>query len=87
MPISPSSFRSLLAAVLIPGTLREAGATTPDDVEDFFASRLCSQLCDYETGMWQLGCATLAQAWKMEREGLDYQEPRPLSELLPGGVL
>lgn len=79
MPVTQQSLSSLLATVLIPGTLREAGASSARDVEDFFSSRLCSQLCDPETGMWQLGCATLAKAWEMERAGVDYQRPEVTS--------
>lgn len=78
-PVPDSALLSLLATVLIPGTLREAGATNARDIEDFFASRLCDQLCNPETGMWQLGCVTLARAWEMERAGIDYQAPRELA--------
>lgn len=76
MPVSQASFSALLASVLIPGVLREAGVNDAKDVEQFFRSRVCSQLCDRETGMWQLGCPTLAHAWKLERDGIDYQQPK-----------
>lgn len=70
------SLSTLLATTLIPSVLRETGAKTASDVEDFFASRLCSQLVDPETGMWQLGATTLAEAYRLEKAGADYQEPR-----------
>ena len=76
MKDAAAAHSTLLATTLIPGILREWGASTPQDVEEFYASRLCSQLVDPETGMWQLGCTTLAKAYAMERAGLDYQDPR-----------
>jgi hypothetical protein len=75
MALSEESFSTLLATNLIPGTLRELGAESAGEVEDFFASRVCAQLVDQETGMWQLGCVTLAQAYRMELAGIDYQDP------------
>lgn len=83
MAITERQLSSLLATNLIPGTLRILGAQTASDVEDFFASRVCSQLADAETGMWQLGCTTLAQAYRLERAGIDYQEPRVTALSLP----
>ncbi|MBQ9005517.1 MAG: hypothetical protein IJ092_03990, partial [Atopobiaceae bacterium] len=65
-----------LATTLIPGTLAAAGVDSAAGVEDFFASRLCAQLADPRTGMWQLGCVTLARAYELERQGVDYQEPQ-----------
>jgi hypothetical protein len=69
MALSEESFSTLLATNLI------LGAESAGEVEDFFASRVCAQLVDQETGMWQLGCVTLAQAYRMELAGIDYQDP------------
>lgn len=76
MNITQEQLSSLLATSLIPSILREVGVTEPSGVEDFYSSRLCSQLVDVRTGMWQLGGATLAEAYRMERAGIDYQEPK-----------
>lgn len=79
MAITETQLSSLLATTLIPGILRESGITDVRGVEDFFRSRVCAQLADAGTGMWELGCSTLAQAWRLERKGIDYQEARPLA--------
>ena len=79
MPISDAQLSSLLATTLIPGILRESGHTDAQGVEEFFRSRVCAQLADAGTGMWELGCTALAQAWRLEREGIDYQEARCLA--------
>ena len=78
MAVTQEQISSLLATSLIPGILREAGVTEPSEIEDFFESRLCSQLVDGQTGMWELGAVSLAEAYRMERAGIDYQEPRAI---------
>ena len=79
MAISQKQLSSLLATTLIPGVLQKTGVSSAADVEDFFASRVCAQLVDASTGMWELGATTLAEAYRLEREGVDYQEPRAIA--------
>ena len=79
MAITEAQLSSLLATCLIPGILREAGVSDAQGVEDFFRSRVCAQLVNAGTVMRELGAVTLVQAWRMERDGIDYQEPRCLA--------
>lgn len=79
MPLDESCLSCLLATTLIPAILRDLSATSAGDVESFFASRLCAQLADAKTGMWELGHTALAEAHRLEQAGIDYQEPRALA--------